>query len=213
LRTVSVMSPLLGKEKGSAAGGGRFLHSGAKLSPGRRGRFAFQDRKSLYRNWGFSPIAFAKPSERTGGAFAQPNGIVPWPTANNTAPSCSSSTGTSSDPFRRPTSPGLNANLAPDFFNTNSDGSFIDRKAFLAQIARGSSFKNIREHEVLIRTLGDFGIIHARFSYQKPDGSEGAGRYTDDWQRRPLAMRFGPTDGALIGATKPFDAASNATQS
>jgi ketosteroid isomerase-like protein len=78
----------------------------------------------------------------------------------------------------------FDANLAPDFFNTSSDGTFIDRKAFLAQIARGSSFKNIREHEVLIRTLGDFAIIHARFSYQKPDGSEGAGRYTDDWQLR-----------------------------
>ena len=78
----------------------------------------------------------------------------------------------------------FDANLAPDFFNTNSDGSFIDRKAFLAQIARGSSLKNIREHEVLIRILGDFAIIHARFSYQKPDGTEGAGRYTDDWQLR-----------------------------
>jgi hypothetical protein len=37
---------------------------------------------------------------------------------------------------------------------------------------------------VLIRTLGDFAIIHARFSYQKPDGTEGTGRYTDDWQLR-----------------------------
>jgi hypothetical protein len=35
---------------------------------------------------------------------------------------------------------------------------------------------------VLIRILGDFAIIHARFSYQKPDGTEG--RYTDDWQLR-----------------------------
>jgi hypothetical protein len=61
-------------------------------------------------------------------------------------------------------------------------GTFIDRKAFLAQIGRGSSVKNIREHDVLIRILGDF--IHARTSYQKPDGSQGAGRYTDDWQFR-----------------------------
>ena len=67
----------------------------------------------------------------------------------------------------------FDANLAAEFFNTNPDGTFIDRKAFLAQIARGSSFKNIREHEVLIRTLGDFAIIHARFSYQKADGTEG----------------------------------------
>jgi hypothetical protein len=46
------------------------------------------------------------------------------------------------------------------------------------------SHKNIREHDVLIRILGDFAIIHARTSYQKPDGTQGAGRYTDDWQLR-----------------------------
>jgi hypothetical protein len=45
----------------------------------------------------------------------------------------------------------FDANLAPDFYNTSADGSFVDRKAFIAQIGRGSSFKNIREHEVLIR--------------------------------------------------------------
>ena len=36
----------------------------------------------------------------------------------------------------------------------------------------------------LIRMLGDFAIIHARTSYQKPDGTQGGGRYTDDWQLR-----------------------------
>jgi ketosteroid isomerase-like protein len=78
----------------------------------------------------------------------------------------------------------FDANLAGEFFNTNPDGSFIDRKAFLAQIGRGSSVKNIRERDVVIRVLGDFAIIHARTNYQKPDGSQGAGRYTDDWQLR-----------------------------
>ena len=78
----------------------------------------------------------------------------------------------------------FDANLASDFCNTNPDGTFIDRKAFLAQIARGSSVKDIREHDVVIRILGDFAIIHARTSYLKPDGSQGAGRYTDDWQLR-----------------------------
>jgi ketosteroid isomerase-like protein len=76
----------------------------------------------------------------------------------------------------------FDANLAVDFFNTNPDGTFIDRKAFLAQIGRGSSVKNIREHDVIIRILGDFAIIHARTSYQKADGTQGAGRYTDDWR-------------------------------
>ena len=78
----------------------------------------------------------------------------------------------------------FDANLASEFFNTNPDGSFIDRRAFLAQIGRGSSVKNICEHDVLIRVFGDFAIIHARTSYQRPDGTQGAGRYTDDWQLR-----------------------------
>jgi ketosteroid isomerase-like protein len=78
----------------------------------------------------------------------------------------------------------FDANLAADFLNTNPDGTLIDRKAFLAQIGRGSSVRNIREHDVVIRILGDFAIIHARTTYAKPDGTPGAGRYTDDWQFR-----------------------------
>ncbi len=78
----------------------------------------------------------------------------------------------------------FDANLADDFRNTNPDGSLIDRQAFLTQIARGSTVRNIREHDVVIRILGDFAIIHARTTYEKPDGTRGAGRYTDDWQFR-----------------------------
>ncbi len=79
--------------------------------------------------------------------------------------------------------------LADGFCNTNPDGTFLDRAAFLAQIGRGSPVKNIREHDVKIRLLGDFAIVHARTTYTKPDGSTGAGRYTDDWQRRPEGWR------------------------
>ena len=78
----------------------------------------------------------------------------------------------------------FDANLALDFRNTNPDGTLIDRAAFLVQIGRGSTVRDIREHDVIIRVLGDFAIIHARTSYRKPDGGEGAGRYTDDWQFR-----------------------------
>src|SRR5215510_13133801 len=78
----------------------------------------------------------------------------------------------------------FDANLAADFLNTNPDGSLIDRKAFLAQIGRGSTVKNIREHDVMIRILGDFAIIHARTTDRNPDETRGAGRYTDDWQFR-----------------------------
>jgi hypothetical protein len=72
-------------------------------------------------------------------------------------------------------------NLAEDFLNTNPDGSIIDRTAFLAQIGRGSTVRDIQEQDVVIRIFGPHAIIHARTSYLKPDGSRGGGRYTDDW--------------------------------
>lgn len=79
--------------------------------------------------------------------------------------------------------------LARDFRNINPDGSRLDRTAFLAQIARGSTVKDIREHDVEIRLLGTFAIIHARTRYTRPDGSTGGGWYTDDWQLAPEGWR------------------------
>lgn len=79
--------------------------------------------------------------------------------------------------------------LADDFLNTNPDGTRLDRAAFLAQIGRGSVVKDIREHDVTVRLLGGFAIIHARTRYTKPDGSTGNGWYTDDWQLRPEGWR------------------------
>lgn len=76
----------------------------------------------------------------------------------------------------------FDAHLAQNFRNINPDGSRLDRAAFLAQIGRGSVVKDIREHDVQIRLFGDFAVIHARTRYIKPDGSQGAGWYTDDWQ-------------------------------
>jgi hypothetical protein len=79
--------------------------------------------------------------------------------------------------------------LAADFMNTNPDGAVIDRAAFLAQIGRGSPVKDISEHDVKILLFGAFAVIKARTSYRKPDGSAGAGWYTDDWQLRPEGWR------------------------
>ena len=79
--------------------------------------------------------------------------------------------------------------LSQDFCNTNPDGTLLDRAAFLAQIGRGSAVKGIHEHDVKIRLLGDFAIIHARTSYTKPDGSKGGGWYTDDWRLEPEGWR------------------------
>jgi len=60
----------------------------------------------------------------------------------------------------------------------------VDRAAFLAQIARGSTVKNLAIEDVMIRILGDVALIHARTTYTKADGLPGAGRYTDVWARR-----------------------------
>ena len=74
--------------------------------------------------------------------------------------------------------------LAEDFLNSNPDGSLVDRAGFLAQIARPAMVSKLEAHDVRIRMLGDIAIIHARTTYKKADGQQGAGRYTDVWARR-----------------------------
>jgi len=74
--------------------------------------------------------------------------------------------------------------LADDFLCSNPDGSLIDRAAFLSQTARPTTIANLTAHDVNVRLMGDFAIIHARTTYTTRDGSPGAGRYTDVWARR-----------------------------
>jgi ketosteroid isomerase-like protein len=74
--------------------------------------------------------------------------------------------------------------LSDDFLNTNPDGSLVDRKEFLAQIAPKAKISDLKCHDVNVRVMGDFAIIHARTSYTLPDGRTGGGRYTDIWVRR-----------------------------
>jgi ketosteroid isomerase-like protein len=78
----------------------------------------------------------------------------------------------------------FDAHLAPDFVNSNPDGSLVDRVGFLAQIGRGSTVKGLAIEDVLIRELGDVALIHARTTYTRADGQPGAGRYTDVWAKR-----------------------------
>ena len=74
--------------------------------------------------------------------------------------------------------------LADDFLCSNPDGTLVDKKAFLAQTARPVTIANLETHDVNIRLMGDFAIIHARTSYTLPDGQARSGRYTDVWARR-----------------------------
>jgi ketosteroid isomerase-like protein len=75
-------------------------------------------------------------------------------------------------------------NLAPDFMNSNPDGSLAERAGFLAQIARPCPVSDFEAEDVRIRLLGDLAIIHGRTVYRKPGGQPAAGRYTDVWCRR-----------------------------
>jgi ketosteroid isomerase-like protein len=74
--------------------------------------------------------------------------------------------------------------LAAEFYCSNPDKSLVDRAAFLKQTARPVAIKNLRAHDVKIRVMGDFAIIHAATSYTTPDGKEASGRYTDCWARQ-----------------------------
>ena len=74
--------------------------------------------------------------------------------------------------------------LADDFLCSNPDGSLIDRAAFLTQTAVPVAISNLEARDVVVRIMGDVAIIHARTTYTRPDGTEGAGRYTDVWARR-----------------------------
>ena len=74
--------------------------------------------------------------------------------------------------------------LADDFLCSNPDGSLVDRKEFLAQTARPVTISNLEAHDVKVRIMGPFAIIHARTTYAGPDGREASGRYTDVWARR-----------------------------
>ena len=74
--------------------------------------------------------------------------------------------------------------LAPEFYSTNPDKSLVDRAAFLEQTAKPVAIKNLQAHDVKIRIMGDFAIVHAATSYTTPDGQQAHGRYTDCWAKQ-----------------------------
>ena len=74
--------------------------------------------------------------------------------------------------------------LAPDFYCSNPDKTLVDRAGFLKQTAQPITIRNLREHDVKIRIMGDFAIIHGATSYTAADGKEAHGRYTDCWAKQ-----------------------------
>jgi ketosteroid isomerase-like protein len=74
--------------------------------------------------------------------------------------------------------------LADDFLCSLPDGSLIDRAHFLDQTALPVKISNLMAHDVNVRIMGDFAIIHARTTYTTADGRAASGRYTDVWARQ-----------------------------
>ena len=74
--------------------------------------------------------------------------------------------------------------LADDFMNSNPDGSLLDKAEFLKLTAQPVTISGLVADDVRIRLLGDFAIIHARFSSRFADGRQRRGRYTDNYARR-----------------------------
>jgi ketosteroid isomerase-like protein len=74
--------------------------------------------------------------------------------------------------------------LAAEFYCSNPDKSLVDRAGFLRQTAVPVTIRNLKEHDVKIRILGDFAIIHAATSYTTADGAQASGRYTDCWAKQ-----------------------------
>jgi ketosteroid isomerase-like protein len=74
--------------------------------------------------------------------------------------------------------------LAPEFYCSNPDKSLVDRVGFLKQTAAPVTIRNLEAHDVMIRIMGDFAIIHATTSYTTADGQQAHGRYTDCWARQ-----------------------------
>ena len=74
--------------------------------------------------------------------------------------------------------------LADDFLCSLPDGSLIDREKFLEQTAKPVQISNLEAHDVNVRLMGDFAIIHARTTYTTAEGRAASGRYTDVWARR-----------------------------
>src|SRR5437762_13641670 len=74
--------------------------------------------------------------------------------------------------------------LADDFYCSNPDKSLVDRAGFLKQTAVPVAIQNLEAHDVKIRVMGDFAVIHAATRYTTPDGQQASGRYTDCWAKQ-----------------------------
>lgn len=73
--------------------------------------------------------------------------------------------------------------LADEFVCIESDGSVLDKTAFLQMTAQGSDLAEYRLDEVAIRFYGDVALVRATGSWTAKNGKPGMSRYIDVYVR------------------------------
>lgn len=73
--------------------------------------------------------------------------------------------------------------LAEEFVCIESDGSVLDKAAFLRQTAQGSDLVEYRLDRVDIRLYGEVGLVRVTGSWTAKDGIPGVSRYVDVYAR------------------------------
>ena len=74
--------------------------------------------------------------------------------------------------------------LAPEFVCIDSDGSVLDKAAFLAMTAKEPELATYHLDEVDVRFYGDVALVRATGSWVARNGTPGVSRYLDIYVRR-----------------------------
>lgn len=75
------------------------------------------------------------------------------------------------------------AHLADEFVCIESDGTVLNKPAFLLMTAQGSDLAEYRLDEVDIRFYGDVALVRATGSWKAKNGTPGLSRYIDVYAR------------------------------
>jgi ketosteroid isomerase-like protein len=75
------------------------------------------------------------------------------------------------------------SHLADDFVCIDSDGSVLDKDAFLRLTAKGSDLAEYRLDDVNLRIYGDVALVRANGSWKTKTGVPGVSRYIDVYVR------------------------------
>src|SRR5882757_7735472 len=81
------------------------------------------------------------------------------------------------------------AHLAEDFVCIDSDGSVMDKPAFLAMTAKGSELATYEFADVSIRIYGEVALVRCTGKWKSKAGKPGISRYTDIYVRSGSAWK------------------------